>query len=75
MKMKLLLILAALVAAAFVLLLAVGYENVLALFRYRITLFLAIGPIFGLFLWCVYKAFDRTPKSRTGPGQDPRLGR
>jgi len=61
--MKLLRILAIVVAAAFVLLLIVGFDNVLALFRSRVALFLVIFPVFMLFVWCVYKAFQ--------PGQLP----
>ncbi len=68
--MKILRILAYAVAAAFVLLLIVGFDNVLALFRSRVALFLLIFPIFGLFVWCVYKAFqprqllDRTDREK-----------
>jgi hypothetical protein len=60
--MKLLRILALAVAVAFVLLLIVGFDNVFALFRSRVALFLAIAPIFLLFVWCVYKAFQ--PRNR-----------
>ena len=56
--MKLLRILAIVVGVAFVLLLIVGFDNILALFRSRVALALAIGPIFLLFLWCLYKAFQ-----------------
>ena len=62
--MKALRILAVIVAVAFVLLLIVGFDNVLALFRSRVALFLVIAPVFLLFLWCIYKAFqppDRLP--------------
>lgn len=55
--MKLLRILAVVVAAAFVLLLIVGFDNMLAFFRSRVALALAIAPLFILFLWCLYKAF------------------
>jgi len=55
--MKPLRILAFLVAAAFALLLIVGFDNVLAVFRSRVALFFAIAPIFLLFVWCIYKAF------------------
>ena len=58
-----LLILAGLIVAAFVLLLIVGFENVLAVLRYRVTMFLIIGPLCGLFLWCAYKAFG--PQNRS----------
>jgi len=60
--MKILRLLALLVAVAFVLLLIVGFDNVLALFRSRVALALVIGPIFVLFLWCIYKAFQ--PQNR-----------
>ncbi len=60
--MKLLRILAVVVAVAFVLLLIVGFDNVLALFRSRVALFLLIAPVFLLFIWCVYKAFQ--PRNR-----------
>ncbi len=56
--MKILRILAFVVAVAFVLLLIVGFDNVLAVFRSRVTLALVIGPIFLLFVWCLYKAFQ-----------------
>jgi hypothetical protein len=50
-------ILVLLVLAAFLLLLVVGFENVLELFRSRVTLFLLLGPLVALFFWCAYKAF------------------
>ncbi len=56
--MKLLRILALLVAGAFVLLLIVGFDNILELFRSRVALFLVIFPVFALFVWCIYKAFQ-----------------
>jgi len=56
--MKLLRILAMMVAAAFGLLLIVGFDNVLALLRSRVAIFLVIFPIFVLFVWCVYKAIQ-----------------
>jgi len=56
--MKLLRILAIMVAAAFVLLLIVGFDNVFALIRSRVALALVIGPVFILFVWCLYKAFQ-----------------
>jgi hypothetical protein len=70
--MKFLRLLAILVGVAFVLLLIVGFDNVLALFRSRVALALAILPIFLLFLWCLYKAF--TPQNRIGdrPSRDKR---
>ena len=48
--------LGAILLAAFVTLLLVGFENVLALFRYRVTLFLVLGPVVLIFVWCVWKA-------------------
>ncbi len=59
--MKLLRILAVMIAAAFALLLIVGFDNVLALLRSRVAIFLVIFPIFVLFVWCIYKAFQ-SPK-------------
>ncbi len=56
--MKLLRILAVVVAVAFALLLIVGFDNVFAMLRSRVALFLVIFPIFVLFVWCVYKAFQ-----------------
>jgi hypothetical protein len=55
--MKALNILALLVLVAFALLLIFGFENALALLRYRVALFLIIGPLVLLFLWCGYQAF------------------
>jgi hypothetical protein len=68
--MKLLRILAMAVAIAFALLLVVGFDNVFALLRSRVALGLALAPIFVLFLWCIYKAFQqpRLP-DRTPPGK------
>ena len=60
--MKLLRILAIIVGVAFVLLLIVGFDNMLAFFRSRVALALAIGPIFLLFVWFLYKAFQ--PQNR-----------
>ena len=60
--MKLLRLLALAVAIAFVLLLIVGFDNVFALIRSRVTLFLIIAPVFLLFVWCIYKAFQ--PQNR-----------
>jgi hypothetical protein len=69
--MKLLRILALAVAVAFVLLLIVGFDNVFALMRSRVAIFLVVAPIFVLFLWCIYKAFqpprqlpDRTSRDK-----------
>jgi len=66
--MRLIRILALVVAVGFILLLIVGFDNVLAVFRSRVALALVLGPIVLLFLWCVYKAFqpprltDRPPR-------------
>lgn len=60
--MNLLRILAIIVAVAFVLLLIVGFDNALALFRSRVALFLVLAPIFLLFIWCIYKALQ--PQNR-----------
>ena len=51
-------ILAIVVAVGFILLLIVGFDNVLAVFRSRVALALVLGPLILLFLWCVYKAFQ-----------------
>ncbi len=56
--MKILRILAMLIVAAFALLLIVGFDNVFALLRSRVAIFLVILPIFLLFVWCIYKAFQ-----------------
>jgi len=66
--MKLLRILAIVVAVAFVLLLIVGFNNALELLRSRVALFLIIFPIFILFVWCIYKAFQPEKRlvDRTG---------
>ena len=53
---RFLVILGAILVAGFVTLLLVGFENVLALLRYRVTLFLILGPVVLVFLWCVWKA-------------------
>ena len=53
---RFLIILGAVVLAAFLVLLLVGFENVLALLRYRVTLFLILGPVLVVFIWCVWKA-------------------
>ena len=55
-------ILTLVILAAFGVLLLVGFENVLALLRYRVTLFLLMAPVLGLFIWCVYKAFQSGKK-------------
>ncbi len=73
MKRWLLVMLTVLVAGAFIVLLLVGYENVLALLRYRIALFVVLAPLVALFLWCVYKTFDR-PSDRKD-NDTRRLGR
>ena len=54
--MKALRVLAIMVIIAFLLLLAVGFDNVLAVLRYRMALLLAMGPLVLLFLWCAWKA-------------------
>lgn len=56
--MKLFRLLAIAIAVAFGLLLLVGFDNVFALIRSRVALALLIGPIFLLFIWCLYKAFQ-----------------
>jgi hypothetical protein len=48
--------LGAVLLVGFVTLLLVGFENILALLRYRVTLFLLLGPVVVIFLWCVWKA-------------------
>jgi hypothetical protein len=53
---RFLVVLGAILLVAFVALLLVGFENVLALFRYRVTLFLVLGPVVLIFIWCVWKA-------------------
>ncbi len=53
---RLLIVLGSIVLAAFLVLLLVGFENVLALLRYRVTLFLILGPVLLVFVWCVWKA-------------------
>jgi hypothetical protein len=53
---RVLFVLGAILVAAFVTLLLVGFENVLALLRYRVTLFLILGPVVLIFVWCVWKA-------------------
>ena len=68
--MKILRILAFVVAAAFILLLIVGFDNVLAVFRSRVALALAIGPIFILFLWCIYKAIRPQNRLEDRPYRD-----
>ena len=60
--MKVLRVLAVAVAVGFLLLLLVGFDNVLALFRSRVALFLVLAPLVGLFLWSVYMAFK--PRKR-----------
>jgi hypothetical protein len=69
--MKFLRILAILVAAAFALLLIVGFDNALAFFRSRVALALVIGPVFLLFIWFLYMAIrpqnrleDRSPRDK-----------
>jgi len=60
---RLLYVLSAAVVVAFILLLVVGFENILALLRYRVALFLALAPLLGLFVWCSYKAISSRDKS------------
>jgi hypothetical protein len=61
--MKLLRILGLLVGAAFLLLLIVGFDNMLALLRSRVAIFLALVPLIGLFFWSIYKAVQsRKPR-------------
>ncbi len=61
--MKALRILAVVVLAAFILLLFVGFDNVLAELRSRVTIFLVLIPLVGLFLWSVYKLIPRRKDS------------
>jgi hypothetical protein len=61
-SMKVLRLLAAAVIVGFFLLLLVGFDNLLALFRSRVALFLVLAPLVGLFLWSVYMAFK--PRKR-----------
>jgi hypothetical protein len=61
---KVLRILTVVVGVAFVLLLIVGFDNMLALLRSRVALFLVLGPVVGLFIWSVYMAFR--PKKDSG---------
>ena len=68
--MRVLRILALAVAVAFVLLLIVGFDNLLAVFRSRVALALVIGPIFLLFLWCIYKAFQPHNRVEDRPSRD-----
>jgi hypothetical protein len=70
--MKILRILALVIAAAFILLLVVGFDNVLAAFRSRVALALVIAPIFILFLWCLYKAFRPQNRLQDRPPRDKR---
>jgi hypothetical protein len=46
-------VLALIVGVAFVLLLLVGFDNILGLLRYRVTLFLLFLPVVGLFFWSI----------------------
>jgi len=65
--MRILRVLAVLVGIAFLVLLIVGFDNMLALLRSRVALFLALGPLVGLFLWSVYRVFKRPGKNSGGP--------
>ncbi len=51
-----------LLLSGFTILLLVGFENVLALLRYRVALFLLLAPLVALFLFCAWKAFG--PRDR-----------
>jgi hypothetical protein len=62
--MKFARILAGLVAVAFLLLLVVGFDNMLSLLRSRVALFLALIPFVALFFWSVYKAIPRRKNRR-----------
>jgi hypothetical protein len=64
--MKVLPILAVLVGFGFLLLLLVGFDNVLALVRSRVALFLLLAPLVGLFLWSVAMALK--PRRRQPRG-------
>ena len=55
--MKVLRVLAIAVTLCFLLLILVGFDNVLALLRSRVALFIVLAPLVGLFLWSVYMAF------------------
>ena len=61
--MKLLRILGILVVVAFVLLLVVGFDNVLGLLRSRVAIFLALAPLIAIFIWSVYKAIQLSRKA------------
>ena len=52
----LLIVLGAVLVVGFATLLLVGFENILALLRYRVALFLVLGPVVLVFFWCVWKA-------------------
>ncbi len=65
--MRVLRLLAVLVALAFLLLLVVGFDNLLALLRSRVALFLALAPLVGLFLWSVYRLCRPSGKNANGP--------
>jgi hypothetical protein len=60
--MKVLRALAIVVTVGFLLLILVGFDNMLALMRSRVALFLVLAPLVGLFLWSVYMAFK--PRKR-----------
>jgi hypothetical protein len=63
--MKILRVLALLVGIGFLVLLIVGFDNMLALLRSRVAIFLALGPLVLLFLWSVYRMFK--PRKSEGP--------
>lgn len=71
--MRFLRILGLVISVAFVLLLIVGFDNVLAIFRSRVTLALILGPVFLLFVWCVYKAFQ-VPRLSDRPSRERKSG-
>jgi hypothetical protein len=52
--MKVLRVLAVVVTLGFIVLVLVGFDNMLALARSRVALFLVLAPLVGLFLWSVY---------------------
>jgi hypothetical protein len=70
--MKVLRILGVIVGLGFILLLIVGFDNVLELFRSRVALFLLLGPLVGLFLWSLYRAFTPPKNPRTYIDLPPR---
>jgi len=55
-------VLAVVLACALLLLFVVGFDNVLADLRSRVTIFLVLGPIFLLFCWSAYRTFRPAPR-------------